>query len=375
MVLVMILIAVAVILGSSFLTSASIHVRISKNYQSLARARYLAESGLEHGFYILRFSPETLEGSVSSPLGPFHVDDSPDSYMISAWEDEATPRRYTLTSTATVGDVKRTSSMTVYRTAGPTIKSDHAILVDGAYVHLPICLRVEGDVHVNGQLNSRALINGDVSATNGITDPMGRINGSTDGDAEEINVPEISVNDYINYRISMTDYAAVGFAGIDLTIDNPLANGGAVTTDNIGGVVYLNPSDGDTVRLHDNFNFTGTLVIDGNIDLRGQNITLNAVDGFPAIVATGSVKVSRHARNVTINGLVSAQNGIRKSSNHIHRSRTTINGALVCKNLFYSFNFAGYHVLNYRQDRTEIYDFSQGPDGAKPQVTVLSWDD
>lgn len=374
MVLVMILVAVGFILSVAYLSVASVQVQVSRNYQSLARARYIAESGLEHAVYILRFSPEDLEGSDVSPLGPFYVDGSSDSYTISAAEDSETPGLYTLTSKADVGPARRSSSTTVCRTDGSKTGVGYGVLTGSAFTWMPMSLTVNGDVHVNGRLYNTAFINGDASATDSLSDPLSRISGSATGDAEEVSSPDIRVNDYLQYTLAGHDYNAVQFTGRNFRSNNPLAGGGAVTPDNIGGVVYCKPSVGNTVRLHNNLNFTGTLVIIGHVQLQGQNITLTAVDGFPAIVATGVIKVTNNSRNVTINGAVAANSGIL-AWGPTHQSSTTINGALISGMICYYGVLGGQHVLNYDEDLATLYDFSAEPGSVTPEVTILTWND
>ncbi len=375
MLMVLILVSAGFILSLAYLSVASVQVQVSQNYQSLSRARYIAESGLEHAVYILRFSPEDLEGSSASPLGPFYVDASSDSYTIMAQEDAETPGLYTLTSNASVGSTMWTSSMTVLRTDGAKISMDYGVLAGGALTQLPTSLTVNGNVHVNGQLSNSAFINGDASATDGLSDPLNRISGSTSGDAEEVSVPDISINDYLQYTIAGKDYKAVQYTGSTILQNNPLANGGAVTPDNIGGVVYLKPSSGDTVILKNKLNFTGTLVIDGNIQLQGNDITLTAVDGFPAIVATGSIQVTNSsAKDVIINGTVVAKLGMVPSG-PTQQSSTVINGALVSDQTGYDNSLGGTHVLNYQEDLADIYDFSVESGGSTSEVTVLTWND
>ncbi len=374
MLLVLIIVAAGFILSVAYLSVASVQVQVSRNYQSLARARYIAESGLEHALYILRFSPEDLEDSDVSPLGPFYVDGSSDSYTIIAQEDSETPGLYRLTTKAVTAYAKRTSSVTVYRTDGSKTSLDYGVLVDGEHIWLPTDLTINGDVHVNGELNNRAVINGDVSATNGLSDPLGRIDGSASGNAEQVSVPEIRYNDYLEYTIGSGDYEAVEFTKRNFVSNDPLANGGAVTPDNPGGVVYLKPSSGNTVYLRNNLNFTGTLVIDGHVQLEGRNITLTAVDGFPAIVATGAIKVTNLSKNVTINGAVAARYGMLPWGSS-RRSSTTINGAIISDLFGYHGALRGQHVLNYREDLADIYDFSAEPGSITPKVDVLTWDD
>lgn len=374
MVLVMILIVAGFILGMSYLSVASIHAQVSHNYQSLARARYIAESGLEHAVFILRLSLEDLEGSDVTPLGPFYVDESSDSYTISAAEDSETPGLYTLTATATVGNARRTSSITACRTDAATTALEQGLLIDGPFVWMPWFLRVSGDVHVNGRMFNLAAVNGDASATNGLSGLLWRISGSKNGNAEEVPFPDINVNDYLEYSIGGAGCEAVEFTGRNFRSNNPLANGGAVTPGNPGGVVHLNPRRGNTVRLHNNLNFTGTLVINGNVQLYGRNITLNAVDGFPAIVAAGTIRVTNAARNVTINGTVAVDRGVIPWGS-TYRSSTTINGAVVSDLFGYGAGLFGNHVLNYQPERAEIYNFSAESGSSTPQVTVLTWND
>ena len=159
-----------------------------------------------------------------------------------------------------------------------------------------------------------------------------------------------------------------------MTRNDPLADGGAITSKNPAGVVYLRPRWGNTVTLRTGLKFKGTLVIKGNIRLAGRNITITPVDGFPAIVATGAVWVTSGARDVTINGLVSADYGIL-SQGWTVRSRTTINGALLSKWRGYSASLMGSHRLNYDADRAKVYDMSVPSSKRVPTVTVLDWHD
>ncbi len=370
MLLVLIIVSAGFVLGMSYLSVASVQVRVSRNYQSLSRARYIAESGLEHALHVLRFSPEDFD----SPLGPFYVDGSSDSYTIGAQEDPETPGLYTLTSTATAGSVRRTSSVKVFRSDSNKVSTKYGVVVDSAWTWLPSSLTVNGDVHFNGQLFNMAVINGNASATNRITDIWNRISGSTTEDAEEISIPEIEVEDYIEYSIGSSNYEAEEFTNKNFEQNDPLADGGAITPSNVGGVVYLKPKKGDTVKLGNKLNFTGTLIIDGNVELGGRNITLTAVDGFPAIIATGAIRVTNSAKNVTINGAVVANQGMIPWG-LTSKSSTTVNGAVISDMFGYASMLRGKHVLNYDEDIAKLYDFSGGSGSSTPVVTVLIWND
>jgi len=376
MLLVMILVAAGVVLGMSYLSVASLRCHISSSHQALARARYLAESGLQHAMYVLRFQPEAFDAAANSVLGPFQADESGDSYTIRAEAVEGKTGRYVLTSTATIGGVRRSSSMTVQREAGPTFRVNQGLLVGNGIVWTPWGMSLRGDVHVNGTLFNLGMVDGDASATAGLTDPLLRITGATDPSADAVEVPNVRYDDYRDkYKIGGTEYKVVEYKEVDMTSDCLLAGGGAVTATNVGGLTHLKPDAGNTVTLHQGLDFTGTLVIDGDLVLDGANITLTAVSRFPAIVATGRVIVTNAARNVTINGAVVAAGGIVTDGQPTWQSNTTINGALICRSGGYASDLGGAHVLNYDAERARVYDFSLPEASNIPVVTLVEWND
>ncbi|RPI64112.1 MAG: hypothetical protein EHM48_01360, partial [Planctomycetaceae bacterium] len=72
--MVMILVVLAVILGTTYLSIASVKLASADNYVCASRAKYLAESGLEHAMYILQTDPAQFTGSNTKPLGPYYLD-------------------------------------------------------------------------------------------------------------------------------------------------------------------------------------------------------------------------------------------------------------------------------------------------------------
>lgn len=372
MMMVFILVAVGVVLGIAYLSVASLDLKVSQNFRSLARARYLAESGLEHALYTLRFFPEDIG---SATLGPFYADESSDNYYITAQEVAGEEGTYLVTATATVGEITTTSTVTVKRILGTSIELEHSLLVEAGMVWLPWGLNVTGDIHVNGTLVNEAAIDGDVSATAGISDLWWRITGEVDGDADAVEVPQFRVSDYASYTVGTSDCTAAEFTESDLCFDDPLANGGAVTAANLAGVVYLKPDDGNSVTLHRDLNFAGTLVIEGNLVLDGRNITLTSVEGFPAVIVTGSIIVTRMARNVTINGVVVAQNGITPGGGGTRNSSTTVNGSLICGLGAYDSGLLGSHRVNFNENASQLYNMGESAEERLPTVIMTEWHD
>jgi cytoskeletal protein CcmA (bactofilin family) len=376
--LVLILVAAGVILSVSYLSAASLHVGASRNFQLLSRARYLAESGLEHAICMLRDDPRQFDGSDANPLGPYYVDDSSDSYVVSAEQIAGRAGQYVLTATGRAGETRWTARATVQYSPGrgSTIKT--GLMVGYGLADLPGNLTVNGDLHVNSALLNRARINGDVSATHTVYDPLGRINGSVTEGAEPVEPPDISPDQYFEYTLSGRSYEAETFPRPEITPNSPIARGRAVTPDNVGGVVRLQPPrPGNYVRIRQGVEFTGTLLIEGHLVLDGRNIKLESVDGFPAIVATGGVYISRQARDILIDGTVVTGEGLLPWRGRDQGSSTTINGAVVSRTKGYGASLSGRHTLNYDTQKATLYGFASGGEevGAAGQATVsvLAW--
>jgi len=376
MLLVLILVAVSVILGVSYLSVASLQVEVSQNFERLVQARYLAESGLEHGLYILRFLPERFDEASQHGLGPFYVEGQEHGYYVSASRDPDNPRRYRVQSRAGIGAVERTCSADVYRVSCPTVGLKHGAIVAAGSVWTPWGLNLQGNFHVNGGLTNWAAVGGNASSTGYLWDPCHRITGTITANAPQISLPATTVDQYVKYVLGGLKCKAVKCKDKDIYQDSSLANGAVVTAKNVGGVVYLKPHKSDTVVLHDNLNFVGTFVIKGHIRLEGRNITLTAVDGFPAIVATGSLKVTREAKNVRVNGLVVADQGIVPDDKwSAEGSSVVISGAVTSRMTGFAPNLGGRHQVEYLEHRADIYDFSVPPKQRIPVVKVLAWYD
>lgn len=113
--LVLIVVATAAILGVSYLLGASMHFVGTTNLVLATRARYLAESGLEHSLLLLQTDPELLKASTeASQLGPFYVDGSSDNYTIYAAPGAGTDDLYTIIATGFCKGIKQSASFTVY---------------------------------------------------------------------------------------------------------------------------------------------------------------------------------------------------------------------------------------------------------------------
>ncbi len=364
--LVLVGLGVAVLLGLSYLSSAAVKADSSSNLLRCGRAKYLAESAVQHALYVFRADPISLDGSESSPLGPYYVDDTDDSYTFYAVQDPTIPDRYVVTGRRTVGGITQSVSAVVY-CADPMIVVNHGLVVDHRTGWFPESVTVNGPVHSNAKLNNRAYINGDVSSSKTVNDPQDRITGTITENADRVPFPPLKFNKYQDdYYVNGAESTTTRIMTDVFGAGDPLADGGAVTSDNVAGVVMLDPSGNDVLTLTNDLNFLGTLVIKGDLVLDGSNITLTPVDGFPALIVSGQVYITNNA-DVQINGLVIATKGIF-TSGETDASRTQIDGGLVCKQETYSSTMEGQHTVNFVPGRCQVYNVI-------PTMELLTWID
>ena len=370
--MVMLVVAMAVVVGLSYVSSASVKMVSSDNLLKASRAKYLAESGLQHALHVLTLDPDSLKNSERRPKGEFYADQTGDGYSFYAVEDEHDPGRYVITARAKTGGVTQTASMVVRRDSGKAAILDKGVMVGRGSAQFPPGVRINGGLHVNGSLYNLARITGDVSATGWISDPWRRIDGAVDDRAEREDVPKISWSTYKKYNLSGVSYQAEKRETKRFQADDPLNDGGAITDGNCGGVVWLKPQKGKTVTLGDNVHFRGTLIINNDLVLDGRNIELTPVDGFPAIVVNGYVLITRDTQ-AELNGLVVSTKGFLPQG-LTESSRTEINGGLLCDRRGYSLQLGGNHVMNFVPEKCRLYDFGNGQEEAA-SISVLSWED
>ena len=152
MVLVLILVASASVLGLTYVCRTTVKVAGSNNLLQATRARYLAESGLHHGVYLLQADPNSLSGSDVTPLGPFHVDGTDDSYFFGAAPVTGKPGQYLVSGRGQVGAIRQTV------TAKVSVSSEYAAVVN-AILQPVSCWRL-GETSGATAYDEKSLCNG-----------------------------------------------------------------------------------------------------------------------------------------------------------------------------------------------------------------------
>jgi len=375
MVMVIVLVAVATVLGMAYLQSSSVRRIGSSNLPAAAQAKYLAESGLQHAFHTCQTNVSAMvASSQAAPIGPFFPNATSANYTFYAEAVSGQIGTFLLHAEGDSGTVKQKCSAMVRVAAAPEVTTPFALMVDAAGT-TPSSLTIHGDIYVRETLWNYSTVDGDVLCADWVWDPLSRVDGQILKFVPLRTLPAVSAADYATYKLFGVSYDSTALIDVTgLTNTDPLANGGAITASNPGGVVKAIPPNGGFVQLTDDFNFTGTLIVHGDLRINGMGIQLTAVDGFPAIVCTGKIYVKSGA-DITIDGLVIASDGIlpEDPADTGAAPVTKIKGGVLSSTVGYDSALRGAHELTYVPDRCRIYDFSENAE--LPKLEVLRWDD
>lgn len=372
LVLVLILVAVAAVLGMSYLQSASVRRMGAENLLHAARSKYLAESGLQHAMYMLQSDLGAMQASsAASPLGPYYVDQAQQApyYFYATAYAGGDPGEYILMAEATSNGVTQRCTAKVRRAAAPERTFDYGVTINAATI-LPASVSIIGSVYVSDSYSNLGTVDGDAFSSATLSDPFLLITGTRLSDVADESIAPLKASDYEQYELHDEVYQWTVTDPLDrLEATHPVAGGGAVTAGNPGGVVQLVPAGGDSVVLGQDLQFEGTLIIYGNLIVEGTGVYLKAVKGFPAVVVTGNLYVRRDA-SVRIDGFVYTSRGIVHNGD-AGDSYSTINGGVYCGEVGFSADLTGSHQVTEITSRRTIFDFSENAN--LPKVEVLRW--
>lgn len=367
--LVLILVAMGVIMGMAYLSTASTYRVSATRYGEMARARYLAESAAQHAMCLLRERPDLVNTAPGTTLGPFTVDGT-GTYTFS-FSDGLQANQYVINCQASNRNSTQSCQVTVQKPpGGPTV--EQALLVGAGVVIVPSRVTINGPVHVNGVLTNFGKITiGPTTATGQITN-LGSINPDA-RHGNVVNLPTFLTSSYYSY-VYHGKAGTAYFTGDTKMAENDsyLRNGTNVTADNAAGVVVIRPAKNASVTISSSVNFTGTMIVEGNLTFDGDNISLTPKDGYPALIVTGKLAIKGNSK-VTINGLVSCPTGLTGPQSG-WSSMVKINGALVANMVGLGMGLSGTHTVTYDQAKVSLVDPATGQGGGDQPLTLLGWD-
>ena len=109
--MVLMLIATASVVGIMYIYGAQVKTASTGNLMLASQARYLAESGLQHGLYALQTGAVPF-ASEAAPNGPYHIEAGDGGYVFYITAT-ANPNDYRIVATGETDGISQTVSMTV----------------------------------------------------------------------------------------------------------------------------------------------------------------------------------------------------------------------------------------------------------------------
>lgn len=100
--IVLMMVAIAATAGTAYLMTSSVKRASTGNLARLTRARYLAESGLQHAMHLVRYCPP---GASPESIGPFQADGTSDQYGMTWQLIDSSSKLYRIVAVGTVGGV------------------------------------------------------------------------------------------------------------------------------------------------------------------------------------------------------------------------------------------------------------------------------
>jgi Tfp pilus assembly protein PilX len=362
LILVVSVVALASVLGFVMLSSAALQTRAGANQGRLTSADYLAESGINIAMYYLQY-PEKAPGYPSfTGLGYWAgtggdisiASDVTGTVNVAVTRDANDSWSYEIVSTAKAG-VNADTKLTRQTGARVYVRNEYVVKHAGAFngqtVIMPY-MSFTGDVWsaktfglrsgaptptVSGTIYTKTLTTGA-----GWVTPTGPV-----ASAPNTNFPAPSntesINKYPTYTINDVTYsrASIGSSSLGSATLSP-------STSNPAGIFYRDTSSGGDFQINDNVVINGTLVVDGNCQIRGTNVIINAQSNFPALIVTGNLEIYQPLKNLTVNGLCYIGGTLRSNgatpSPATNISKFTVNGALLLGSTGSGSTMNGYNV-------------------------------
>lgn len=413
-------VALATVLGYVMLSTASLQHRAGSNQNKSLSADYLAESGLNIAMYYLQYPQQApalnaaghwagMNGEYTLPNGSAG---SLSVVVAQAMDDMAVaiPWTYEIAASASVGSaadpasrVTRTTGARVYVQSESNMRPGALVVNSSLPLNGPIT--AYGDVYAPKTMSMKAAAPAAavygygfapppfVTSTPTYTQPTKGYTAIANPVAGAPIAPtNPDLNRYTTYNVDGDSYEAEGDGEAtggdgDGLLGWSLSGAvGLVTSEpsaaNPAGVIYKQ----GTGELQDNVTINGTLVVEGNLLIKGANITITPEPGFPALIVTGNLEIYHTGKSLTTNGLTYIGGQLRSNNNGLSSippelaSTFTVNGQLLIGTTGVSPApsppiMTGYNArttLTYNADNARAPDISSAFRSATG-VTIVRW--
>lgn len=405
-------IALASILGYTMLHTASLQNHAGTNQTKLLSADYLAESGLNIAMYYLQYPLEAparnAEGYWSGMNADYTLPNGcPATLTVSvtqAMDNSATPAKaipwtYEVATSASVGSAGEPTRR-VTRTTGARV------YVRNEYVMRPGAVVANNNITFYGPITT----NGDVYGSRQIAIKTGSINPQVKGAGYSnsgllisgyiaprdgylpihnptalapIAPSNSNVNLYKTYNVDGQQYNA----GLVQSVTNILTGLLGLlfpppSSDNPAGIIYKDAIAAPLV-IEDNTTINGTLIVEGSLQIKGTNITINPQPGYPALIVTGNLEIFQSGKNLTANGITYIGGQLKSNNNGLPApppelaSTFVVNGGLIFGTTSVAPIPSNYNVrttLNYNPTRAVAPELTPSPALRRATgVSIVRW--
>jgi hypothetical protein len=297
--LVVLLIVMAItILSLGFLSRSDVELACGENVILRTQMDYLAESGLEHARGLIL--------NDSNYLG---------DWAVAGQQLVAGSNDYYDVVVTKLGELNYQITGTAYRGKGgerigqssleAELRLDPCIAVrTGASWLTGSGTTVNGDVCAKGNLSGTANINGDAFSTGTIsaTKVQGQKYANIADSNAPVSFPSIEIGYFSpQYYIGSNSYSA---DPIGEEVNEPNTLGPTVA--NPAGVYYRDAN----LTLYNNVVINGTLVVTGDLIIKGRGNSITATNNFPAVVVGGVLEMNGSAQ-LTITGLAQIKSEVK----------------------------------------------------------------
>jgi hypothetical protein len=360
--LVLTAVALASLVGLSILSSASLHAQVSGNTAKAASAEFLAESGIQVAVFFLQ-NPSMMPAAWGSQPGyTIFADDQTLTGMDGSFDLRVQPNAAT-----DVFDIQATGSSPgespITRTATAQIKAVRAIPQSAA--SFGGAINIGGRHYVNGPV----VAGGAVTYAGNITGTVRQSFNSTD----YVIPTSATVNTYGAGATPGSYTLLDGSTGTPQSVSGTITAFPALSGSNPGKVYY---SNGDLiVNATSTINFNGTLVVLGNLTVRGTNFTITPEAQMPALITTGQLRMNLTNITLQVNGVAWLGNGTAWTGGVNSNSKVIINGSLLMPSgVVFGNTTTGNVTINFASNNVNIASLTTS---SQPQpitgVRLLDW--
>lgn len=341
--LVVAVLAIATALGYVMLSSATLQNRAAGNQVRLATADYLAESGINLAMYYLQYPDRAptlnAQGYWAGTGGDLAIASSIDGTVnVTVTQDASDIWSYEVVSTAKAGTNSETK---ITRTTGARLylRNSYSITKAAVFngnISVPGYWSVQGDVWTSKRL---AIPTGSVTGSitgsgycatkltgTGYTQPIGGWKSLPNADWPSPSGTN-DLNLYTTYSWNDASFSADTISAGSLGSVTKVP-----TATNPAGVLYKDATSGGAMVLNADTVIYGTLVVKGDLQIKGANVVIYPQAGFPALIVTGTLEIFQPKYSLTANGVVFVGTTVKSNGSRqavaADNSTFTVNGAL-----------------------------------------------